>query len=156
MGTFGCVTRPLVCRLSIFRSSSVETVTVFLARPASTPTWSASLASRPARGIHTNRSHWSWDGLRNRIEVVRQATSNRPLPEVHVLIQFASISSDPEAAVARWRGDDVPEGFLDSPFVLAGDEERLKREIQMMAELGVKCVTVFEDSADTAARLVGA
>jgi probable F420-dependent oxidoreductase len=105
---------------------------------------------------HTNRSHWSWEGLRNRIDVVRQARQSGSLPEVHVLIQFASVTNDREAAVTRWHGGDVPKDYLDSPFMLVGDEGRLKEQLHRLAELNVNCVTVFDESAGAAARMIGA
>ena len=105
---------------------------------------------------HTNLSHWSWDGLRDRIEVVRRAArGRREPPQVHVLIQFAAVSTDPVAAVTQWLGDDEPpELHLDSPFVLVGDQERVEAHIAKLDQLGVTSISVFEDSAGAIARII--
>lgn len=106
---------------------------------------------------HSNLSHWSWEGLRNRIEVIRRAARDRrEPPQVHVLIQFAAVTADPAAAVTQWLGDDeAPELHLDSPFVLVGDEERIDAHIATLDQLGVTSMSVFEDSSDATARIIG-
>ena len=96
----------------------------------------------------TNLSHWSWEGLRNRIEVVRHAARDRGLPEIHILVQFASVTNEPADAVARWLGEEPPDGYLDTPFLLVGDEEQMGAHIARLAQLGVTSISVFEDSAD--------
>lgn len=98
---------------------------------------------------HSNLSHWSWEGLRDRIDVVRRAARDRrEPPQVHILVQFAAVTSDPAAAVAHWLGaDEPPEPHLESPFVLVGDEERIDAHIAKLDELGVTSMSVFEDSA---------
>jgi probable F420-dependent oxidoreductase len=105
---------------------------------------------------HTNLSHWSWDGLRDRIEVVRLAARDRRQPpQVHVLVQFAAVTTDPAAAVAEWLGDnEAPERHLDSPFVLVGDEEHLDAHLAKLDQLGVTSISVFEDSAGAIARII--
>ena len=105
---------------------------------------------------HSNLSHWSWEGLRDRIEVVRRAARDRrDPPDVHVLVQFAAVTADPAAAVTQWLGDDEPpERHLDSPFVLVGDEERIDEHIAKLDQFGVTSISVFEDSADAIARII--
>jgi len=105
---------------------------------------------------HSNLSHWSWEGLRDRIEVVRRAARDRPeSPHVHVLVQFVAVTTNPAAAVTQWLGDDEPpEPHLDSPFVLVGDEEHLEGHIAKLDQLGVTSMSVFEDSADAIARII--
>jgi hypothetical protein len=105
---------------------------------------------------HTNLSHWSWDGLRDRIEVVPLAARDRRQPpQVHVLVQFAAVTTDPAAAVAEWLGDnESPERHLDSPFVLVGDEEHLDAHLAKLDQLGVTSISVFEDSAGAIARII--
>jgi len=105
---------------------------------------------------HPNLSHWSWEGLRDRIEVVRRAARDRrEPPHLHVLVQFAAMTTDPAGAVTQWLGDDEPpERHLDSPFVLVGDEERIDAHIAKLDQLGVTSISVFEDSADAVARII--
>ena len=105
---------------------------------------------------HSNLSHWSWEGLRDRIEVVRRAARDRPEPpRVHVLIQFAAVTTDPAAALVQWLGDvEPPERHLNSPFVLVGDEEHLEAHIAKLDQLRVTSMSVFEDSADAIARII--
>ncbi len=105
---------------------------------------------------HSNLSHWSWEGLRDRIEVVRRAAGGRrEPPDVHVLVQFAAVTTDPAAAVTQWIGDDEPpERHLDSPFVLVGNEEHLEAHIAKLDQLGVTSMSVFEDSADAITRII--
>lgn len=100
--------------------------------------------------IHTDLSHWSWDGLADRIGLVRAAARDRVPPEVHILVQFAALTGDPLGAVTRWAGQDdpAPQRHLDSPFILAGDEQRIAAHIDRLERLGVSVITVFEDSAD--------
>ena len=105
---------------------------------------------------HSNLSHWSWEGLRDRIEVVRRAARDRREPPlVHVLIQFAAVTTDPATALVQWLGDDeLPERHLNSPFVLVGDEEHLEAHIAKLDQLRVTSMSVFEDSADAIARII--
>jgi hypothetical protein len=94
--------------------------------------------------------------LRDRIEVVRLAARDRRQPpQVHVLVQFAAVTTDPAAAVAEWLGDnESPERHLDSPFVLVGDEEHLDAHLAKLDQLGVTSISVFEDSAGAIARII--
>ena len=94
-------------------------------RYTSTRWWVSSVAISARFSTGPARSHWSWEGLRDRIELVRRAARDRTEPpQVHVLVQFAAVTAEPAAAVARWAGDDESsERHLDSPFVLVGDEE---------------------------------
>jgi probable F420-dependent oxidoreductase len=100
--------------------------------------------------VHSDRSHWSWQGLLDRVEFVRRAARGRPTtPEVHVLIQFAELTTDTSEAVARYRGSQPPEEYLDSPFLLVGDEAHINDHLTRLSELGVTALSVFEESAPT-------
>ena len=96
----------------------------------------------------TNLSHWSWDGLRNRIELVRGAIADTAMPEVHLLVQFAAVTNDRRGAVARWLGEDPSDGYLDSPFLIVGTQDEIKAQLRKVAGFGVRCVTVFEECVE--------
>jgi probable F420-dependent oxidoreductase len=104
----------------------------------------------------SNLSHWSWEGLRDRMEVVRRAARDRRSPpQLHVLVQFAAVTTEPAAAIARWLGNnEPPERHFDSPFVLVGDEEHIDAHITKLDQLGVTSMSVFEDSADAIAPII--
>lgn len=104
----------------------------------------------------TNLSHWSWEGLRNRIALIRGATRDTAMPEIHILVQFAAITNDPRDAVARWLGEDTSDGYLDSPFLLVGTQDQVRGQLAKLGELGVRCLTVFEESAGALLPLVRA
>jgi probable F420-dependent oxidoreductase len=105
--------------------------------------------------VHSNRSHWSWQGLLDRVECVRRAARGRPSPpEVHVLIQFAEQTADPIGAVTRWWGSEPPADYLDSPFVLVGDEAHINDHLVRLSQMGVTAISVFEESASTIEQLI--
>jgi probable F420-dependent oxidoreductase len=106
---------------------------------------------------HTDLSHWSWDGLADRIELVRAAARGRSAPpHIHILVQFAALTTDPLTAVSGWAGQDdpMPERHLDSPFILVGDEEQIAAHLGRLERLGVASITVFEHSADAVTRIL--
>jgi probable F420-dependent oxidoreductase len=95
--------------------------------------------------VATNLSHWSWEGLRNRVDFVRGAAGDRAMPQIHLLVQFVAVTDEPHAAVARWLGEEPPSGYLETPFLLVGTEEQISECLAKLTRLGVQCVTVFED-----------
>jgi probable F420-dependent oxidoreductase len=106
---------------------------------------------------HTDLSHWSWDGLADRIELVRAAAQERSAPpDIHILVQFAARTADRLSAVSGWAGKDdpMPERHLDSPFILVGDEEQIAAHLDRLQRLGVESITVFEHSADVVTRIL--
>jgi probable F420-dependent oxidoreductase len=108
---------------------------------------------------HTSLSHWSWDGLAERVAFVRAAASGRAGQlELNVLVQRAAITDDPEAAVADMTAglELSPDAVLDSPFLMLGTEAQLRAHIDRLASLGIGCITVFSDSAEAVAALPAA
>lgn len=103
----------------------------------------------------TSLSHRSWDGLRNRIELIRGAIGDT-MPEIHLLLQFAAVTKDPRDAVARWLGEETPDGYLDTPFLLVGTADQISGQLAKLAEMGVRCLTVFEESAEALLPFVSA
>ncbi len=106
--------------------------------------------------VHTNLSHWSWEGLENRIQLVRAAAGDRfGQLELNVLVQRAELTGDPERSLTEWApGLDRPAGvLLDSPFLMLGTESELRAQLRRLAGLGVTFVSVFEQSAEALAAL---
>ena len=106
--------------------------------------------------VHTNLSHWSWEGLRNRIQLVRAAAGDRfDQLELNVLVQHAELTGDPERSLAEWAPglEQSPGVLLDSPFLMLGTESELRAQLRRLAGLGVTFVSVFERSAEALAAL---
>jgi probable F420-dependent oxidoreductase len=97
--------------------------------------------------FHTNLSHWSWEGLADRLGRARAAAGDRPLP-ADVLVQRVAVTDDPRAALADFIEVGAPEGSFDSPFLLVGDEDELLARLRRLDALGVAGVTVFAHDAD--------
>lgn len=91
--------------------------------------------------VHTDLSHFSWDGLADRIDHVRRHAGERfGQLELSVLLQAVRITEDRERAAAEFaRGtvDDVTP-LLDSPFVLFGTEAQVSGQLERLRnEMGV-------------------
>ena len=91
--------------------------------------------------VHTNLSHWGWDGLTDRLGRARAAAAD-------VLVQRAVVTEDPAAALADFVEGGVSEEMFDSPFLLVGTEEELVAKLARLDEAGVAGVTVFAHDAD--------
>ena len=107
--------------------------------------------------VHTNLSHWSWDGLAERLAHVRQAAGDRDRPlDVEVLVQRVAITDNPTEAFAGFLSAGMTEDQLDSPFLLVGTEQAIVDQLTRLAELGVTGVTVFarDGNADRLAPLI--
>jgi probable F420-dependent oxidoreductase len=90
--------------------------------------------------VHTDRSHWSWEGLADRIAHVRRAAAERAADlTIDILVQRVKVTDAP--------GDDTP-------FVLLGTVERIRDQISRLEGLGVDGITVFESSADALAQVL--
>jgi probable F420-dependent oxidoreductase len=102
--------------------------------------------------VHTDLSHFTWDGLADRIAHVRRCAGPRfDGLELSVLVQRVTITDAPRVAAEELAGggDVDVDTLLDSPFALFGSgaaiAERLER---LRAEHGVTYVTTFEHSAE--------
>ncbi|HEX2849432.1 MAG TPA: TIGR03621 family F420-dependent LLM class oxidoreductase [Acidimicrobiales bacterium] len=114
---------------------------------------------------HRNLSHWTFDGLRDRIEAVRAGVvaagrrdlGDRGVPVLDLLVQRVVVTDDRAGAIrdlAEATGTD-PEMHLDSPFVLVGTEDEIEAQLRRThEELGVDGVTVFAAFADSLAPVV--
>lgn len=94
-------------------------------------------------------SHWTWDGLEDRIRRVRRAAAGRGMP-IDLLVQHVELTSNRDAAataVAARAGGDAAL-HLDSPFLLLGTESEIAGQLTRLSALGVSSVTVFEQAAD--------
>jgi probable F420-dependent oxidoreductase len=105
--------------------------------------------------VHTNLSHWGWDGLADRLGRVRAAAAGRPAPPVaDVLVQRAAVTDDPQAALADFLEAGLPPEMLDSPFLLVGPEDELVAKLRRLEDAGVGGVTVFAPDADAFAPVI--
>jgi probable F420-dependent oxidoreductase len=106
--------------------------------------------------MHTNLSHFTWDGLADRIAHVRHAAGDRFAGlELSVLVQRVAITDDRPGAIAEFIGNaSIPLGVVaDSPFVLAGTADHVAEQLtQLRDEHGVTYVTTFEPSAEALAQ----
>ena len=104
---------------------------------------------------HTDLSHFTWDGLADRIAHVRHAAGDRFADlELSVLVQRVAITDDRPSAIAEFIGSaSIPLGVVaDSPFVLAGTADLVAEHLaRLRDEHGVTYVTTFEPSADALA-----
>lgn len=105
--------------------------------------------------VHTDLSHFTWDGLGDRVDHVRRHAGDRFADlELSVLVQGAVVTADRrQAAVdfAQGRLDDVGP-LLDSPFLLLGTEAELADQLRRLRdEVGVTYVTTFEQSSEALA-----
>ncbi|HET6950648.1 MAG TPA: TIGR03621 family F420-dependent LLM class oxidoreductase [Acidimicrobiales bacterium] len=108
--------------------------------------------------VHTNLSHFTWDGLADRIaHVRRQAGEREGMPELSVLVQQVEVTGDRRAAAeafAQGLVDTAP--LLDSPFVLLGTAADIADQLARLREAGVGYVTTFERCAEALAAGVAA
>ena len=107
---------------------------------------------------HTDLSHFTWDGLADRIGHVRRHAGERFADlELSVLVQAVRQCDDRrQAAVDFAQGmiEDVG-SLLDSPFLLLGtDDERTAQVARLRDEMGVTYVTTFEPGAEELAAAV--
>jgi probable F420-dependent oxidoreductase len=102
--------------------------------------------------VHTDLSHFTWDGLADRIGHVRRCAGPRfDDLELSVLVQRVAIVDDARVAAEEFAGgaDVDVDMLLDSPFVQFGPESALADQLERLrAEHGVTYVTTFEHSAE--------
>jgi probable F420-dependent oxidoreductase len=104
--------------------------------------------------VHTDLSHFTWDGLADRVAHVRRYAGDRfDDLELSILVQAARRTDDRRAAAAEFAAGQVEvEPLLDSPFVLLGsDDERTAQLARLRDEVGVTYVTTFEPGAEALA-----
>ncbi len=107
---------------------------------------------------HTDLSHFTWEGLADRIAHVRRHAGERFAEiELSVLVQAVRRTDDRRAGAVEFAQgmiEDV-EALLDSPFLLLGtDDERTAQVARLRDELGVTYVTTFETGAEALATAV--
>ena len=107
---------------------------------------------------HTDLSHFTWDGLADRVAHVRRHAGDRFAElELSVLVQAARRTDDRHRAAvdfAQGMIDDV-DALLDSPFLLFGTDDELTDQVRRLRdEVGVTYLTVFEPSAEALAAAV--
>jgi probable F420-dependent oxidoreductase len=105
--------------------------------------------------VHTNLSHWGWDGLADRLARARSARGQRrDRLAADVLVQRAAITDDPRAALADFLDAGLREEQIDSPFLLVGTEDELLAKLARLEGAGVDGVTVFAREADGLAPVI--
>lgn len=105
--------------------------------------------------VHTNLSHFTWDGLADRVDHVRRHAGDRFGDlELSALVQAVRVTDDRRQAATDFAQgiiDDVGP-LLDSPFVLLGTPDELAGQLRRLRdEMGVSYVTTFEHSAEALA-----
>ena len=103
--------------------------------------------------VHTDLSHWSWDGLAERLAHVRAAAGDRPI-EADVLVQRVAVTDHPADALADFVDAGLSEEKFDSPFLLVGTEPEIVDRLHRLADLGVTGVTTFAAHGDALATAI--
>jgi probable F420-dependent oxidoreductase len=97
--------------------------------------------------VHTDLSHWGWEGLADRLGRARAAAEGRALP-ADVLVQRAVVTDEPAEALADFAEAGLTGDRFDSPFLLVGDEDTVLGRLRRLDDLGIGGVTVFAHDAD--------
>jgi probable F420-dependent oxidoreductase len=107
------------------------------------------------KAVHTNLSHWGWEGMADRLERARASAAGAGRSLVaDVLVQRAVVTDDPRAALADFFDAGLTEDMLDSPFLLVGTEDELVAKLRRVEDAGIDGVTVFAHDADGFAPVV--
>lgn len=95
--------------------------------------------------IHTDLTHFGWDGLADRIDHVRAAAGDRfDDLELQVLVQHVSVGNRPTVADDLARVWERPAEFLlDTPFVMLGSTADLVEHCERLRDLGVTALAAF-------------
>jgi probable F420-dependent oxidoreductase len=110
--------------------------------------------------VHTNLSHWTWDGLADRIAHVERAAHavRRSTPVARTLLVQRVIVTDDRRRAAHALADATGtpvEAHLDSPFVLLGTEHELADQLHRLRDdARIDTVTVFDRDAEAIAPLL--
>lgn len=96
--------------------------------------------------VHSDLSHFTWDGLADRIDHVRRVAGDRfPELELQVLVQQVATGDRRLLAEATAAAFDQPvERLLDSPFVMFGSLDDHVEHCARLTELGISRLTAFE------------
>lgn len=95
---------------------------------------------------HSDLSHFTWDGLAERIAHVQAAADDRAgVLELQVLVQLVG-TGDRAQLVEEWAGpfQQPAELLLDSPFVMLGSVDDHLEHCARLEELGVSRLTAFD------------
>ncbi len=107
--------------------------------------------------VHTDLSHFTWDGLADRIAHLRRCAGPRfDDLELSVLVQRVTITDDPRVAAEEFAGgaEIHLDMLLDSPFALFGSPAAIAERLhRLWTEHGVTYVTTFEHSAEALAAI---
>jgi probable F420-dependent oxidoreductase len=110
--------------------------------------------------VHDHLSHFTWDGLAERVAFVRAAAGERfDDLELSVLIQGVTVTDDRAGALARIADRfGRPIDFIaDSPFLLVGSVPEIADQVRRLRdECGVTYVTVFEPAVADLAPVIHA
>lgn len=95
---------------------------------------------------HRDLSHFSWQGLEERIGHVRHAAGDRAnAVELQILVQYVATGERPRLAEEASGPFEQPaEVLLDSPFVLLGSVDDHVEHCARLGQLGVTRLTAFE------------
>ena len=110
--------------------------------------------------VHDDLSHFTWDGLAERVAFVRAEAGDRfDQLELSVLVQGVTATDDRDGAVvtiAERFGR--PAGFIaDSPFLLIGSTTEIADQVRRLRDdHGVTYVTVFEPAVADLAPVIDA
>lgn len=102
--------------------------------------------------VHTDLTHFTWDGLADRVRHVAACTADRVGElELSVLVQQVAVTDDRRAVAGQMAaaGGVDADVLLDSPFVLLGSTSAIAEQLaRLRDELGIGYVTTFEHSVD--------
>jgi probable F420-dependent oxidoreductase len=108
--------------------------------------------------VHSELSHFSWDGLADRIDHVRGCAPERfDALRLSILVQAVVITDDRVAtaeSMASSRAQE-PSTYLDSPFMLLGTAQDVGDDLARLAAMGITDVTTFAPNADALATTFG-
>jgi probable F420-dependent oxidoreductase len=98
---------------------------------------------------HTDLSHFTWDGLAERMAYVSERTHDRAI-DSNVLVQHVEITADRRRTLAPWedRTSLTLDELLDSPFVLVGTPNEIAAQVHRLASMGIGEVCCFDHHAD--------
>lgn len=108
--------------------------------------------------VQSDLSHWSWDGLVDRMRVVARAAelAGRPSPSPSLLVQCVIETDDREQTAGTLTDESDTSRHLDSPFVMLGTVDELTNQLRRLDALGVDTVTVFDRFAPALAPAIAA